>query len=117
MVMTKLLLFFQLFSFEFFLQILSSWKESLPDDYTVSDFITEIQDWYDDGFLDDDVWKRLRKCISPAVLERVDNRKQEVADQSTLKPENVNTKPDLNAAKKKTSNTKIALTTMCPKGM
>ena len=56
------------------LQVLSSWKDALPDDYTVNDFIAEIQEWHDDDYLDDDAWNRLRKCVSPEVLEQLSNQ-------------------------------------------
>ena len=52
-----------------FLQILNTWKERLPADYTVDDFMDQILDWHDEGFLEDKVWERLKKRVSPKVLD------------------------------------------------
>ena len=53
-----------------FLQVLNSWKDVLPDDYTVNEFIAEILKWDEEGFLDDVVWKRLKECVTSDVVER-----------------------------------------------
>ena len=82
----------------FIRQVLSLWKDTLPDDYTVSDFVTEIQEWYNDDYLDDDVWKHLRKCACPEVVEGLRNREPVMVDEETQKLETLN---NLKAARKK----------------
>ena len=52
-----------------FLQVLSTWKEKLSADYTVDDFMDQILDWYNEGYLEDKVWERLKKRVSPKVLD------------------------------------------------
>ena len=69
--------------FKQYLKVLSSWKDALPDGYTVSDFITVIQEWYDDNYLDDDVWKRLRQCVSAEILQGLGNREPVMPSEDT----------------------------------
>ena len=52
-----------------FLQVLNTWKETLPADYTVDDFMDQILDWHDEGYLEDKVWERLKKRVSSKVLD------------------------------------------------
>ena len=56
------------------MKVLKSWKDALPDDYTVKDFITEIQEWDNEDYLDDKAWNRLKQCVSSKVLEGLVNR-------------------------------------------
>ena len=51
------------------MQVLNTWKETLPADYTVDDFMDQILDWHDEGYLEDKVWERLKKRVSPKVLD------------------------------------------------
>ena len=94
----------------------------------MKDFIVEIQEWYDDNYLEDDVWKRLRRHVSPEVLEQLSNREPLMIDEQSPKLEPLSKmKAELKAASnikeevadQKTSKpeTLTALTTVHSKGL
>ena len=56
-------------------QILQSWLTGLPDDFPVKDFINELNDWVDDEYVKETVWKRLPNCVSPGVLPTFSERR------------------------------------------
>ena len=94
----------------------------------MNDFIPEIRKWHNDSYLDDDVWKRLRRHVSPEVLEQLSNKEPLTIDEQSPKPEPLsNMKAELKAASnikeevadEKTSKpeTLTALTTVYSKGL
>ena len=82
-----------------FLQVLSSWMKVLPKNYTVNDFIAEIQEWDEEGYLDDEVWKRLKKCVSSDAVEwrtpKPETERITVAKQETHTEKNVNPESEM----------------------
>ena len=80
--------------------------------------MAEIQEWFDEGYLEDDVCKRLKRCVSPEALESVVNIQLEVVDQKTPKPEYADNKqPELKAARKDKQQIGTALATENSTGM
>ena len=94
----------------------------------MNDFIPEIQEWYDDKYLDDDVWKRLRRHVSPEVLEQLSSKEPLTLDEQSPNPEPLsNMKVELKAASNieeevadqntPKSETLTTVTTVYPKGL
>ena len=48
---------------------MNCWLKTLPDDYTVSDFIAEVKEWYDDGFLEDGIKHHPQKIVMRETLQ------------------------------------------------
>ena len=55
-------------AFVILFQVLQSWLQSLPDDYSVKDLINEIKDWIEEGYVESTIWKRLQNSVTPGVL-------------------------------------------------
>ena len=48
--------------------LLEWYNNKIPREYSVSDFMEEIQKWSIKGYLDDDVWDRLRADVNIDVV-------------------------------------------------
>ena len=66
-------------------QVLNCWLKTLPDDYTVSDFIAEVKEWYNDGFLDDGIKHHLQKIFTRETLQIFEDENP-VAEQTSTSP-------------------------------
>ena len=55
---------FTTFSF----QVLDKWYQSLPRWYTVKDFMVDVNQWYQEGYVDRDIWGHLQKYVKADVL-------------------------------------------------
>ena len=59
----------------YMIQVLQSWLQDLPDDFAVKDLINELKDWIEDEYVKDAVWKRLQNCVTPGVLPTFSKRR------------------------------------------
>ena len=49
-------------------QVFDNWYQSLPRWYTVKDFMSDVNQWYSDGYVDRDIWTHLQKYVEADVL-------------------------------------------------
>ena len=68
-------------------QVLQSWLQSLPDDYTVKDLINEVKDWIEEGYVESTIWKRLQNCVAPDVLPTFSKRRSVRKRSGSASPE------------------------------
>ena len=49
-------------------QVLDLWYQSLPRDYFVKDFVLDVAQWHEEGYVDRDIWSHLQKYVKADVL-------------------------------------------------
>ena len=49
-------------------QVLDLWYQSLPRDYFLKDFVLDVDQWYNEGYVDRDVWSHLQDYLEADVL-------------------------------------------------
>ena len=52
----------------FLFQVLDLWYQSLPRWYTVKDFTLDVNQWYQEGYVDRDIWSHLQNYVKSDVL-------------------------------------------------
>ena len=52
-------------------QVVDKWRQCLPRDYNVRDFIDDVICWHRDGYLDAGVWSHLQKYVQPELLPQI----------------------------------------------